>query len=66
LAHIIAWPPAYYAGRRWLQGFAYRAGISPWIFVLSSGLVMIISLLTLSGQALRVVRTDPAKALRRE
>jgi putative ABC transport system permease protein len=66
LAHIVAWPPAYYAGRRWLQGFAYRTGIGPWIFIQSSGLITILFLLTLSGQALRAARTDPVKALRRE
>ena len=66
LAHLIAWPLAYWAGRRWLETFAYRTGIGSWIFVLSSGLITIISLLTLSGQALRAARTDPVRALRHE
>jgi hypothetical protein len=43
-----------------------QKGIGFWIFVLSSGLIMIVSLLTLSGQALRAARTDPVKALRHE
>jgi putative ABC transport system permease protein len=66
LAHLIAWPLAYWAGRRRLETFAYRTGIGFWIFVLSSGLLTIVSLLTLSGHALRAARTDPVKALRRE
>jgi len=66
LAHLIAWPLAYWAGRRRLETFAYRTGIGFWIFVLSSGLLTIVSLLTLSGQAIRAARTDPVKALRRD
>ena len=66
LAHLLAWPLAYWAGRRWLQNFAYRTGIGFWIFVLSSALITIVSLLTLSGQAYRAARIDPVKALRRE
>jgi putative ABC transport system permease protein len=66
LAHLLAWPLATYASRRWLESFAYRTGIGIWIFVLSSGLLTIVSLLTLSSQALRAARADPVKALRRE
>ena len=29
LAHLVAWPPAYYAARRWLESYAYRTGIGP-------------------------------------
>jgi putative ABC transport system permease protein len=66
LAHLLAWPAAYYAGRLWLRGFPYNAGLKPWMFILSSALIVIVSLLTLSGQALRATRTDPVKALRSE
>ena len=30
LANLIAWPIAYFVMAQWLQGFAYRIGLSFW------------------------------------
>jgi putative ABC transport system permease protein len=51
LANIIAWPIGYYIMHRWLQDFAYRAGIAWWIFVLAAVMTFIITLLTIINQS---------------
>ncbi len=66
LAAAIALPIAYYAMSRWLQNFAYRTGISLWIFAAAGAAALIIEQLTVSYQALRAAHTNPADALRFE
>ena len=66
LANLIAWPVAYWAMSRWLQSFAYRAGIDPLLFVLSTVLALAIALLTVSYQAIRTALSNPVDALRYE
>ena len=48
IANIIAWPVAWVAMNRWLQGFAYRIDIWWSLFVLAGGLALVIALLTVS------------------
>jgi putative ABC transport system permease protein len=66
VANLIAWPIAYWAMNRWLQSFAYRAGIDPLIFVLSAILALAIALFTVSYQAIRAALSNPVDALRYE
>jgi putative ABC transport system permease protein len=66
VANIIAWPIAYYAMNRWLQGFAYRISIGLWTFVLAAVLAFVIALLTVSYQALKAAIANPVEALRYE
>ncbi|MFC2156997.1 ABC transporter permease [Acidobacteriota bacterium] len=66
LANIIAWPLAYYLLHGWLQNFAYRTGISIWIFLLSGFLSIIIGLITVSSRALKAAASNPVNALRYE
>jgi putative ABC transport system permease protein len=47
-ANLIAWPMAYYAMNRWLQGFAYRTGLRLDIFFLAG-------LISLAAAALPVI-----------
>ena len=35
IANLIAWPLAWLALHRWMQGYAYRVAISWWVFVLA-------------------------------
>jgi len=65
-ANLIAWPIAYFAMNKWLQGFAYRASIEVTFFVLSAVIALAIALLTVSYQALRAAKADPVKSLRYE
>jgi putative ABC transport system permease protein len=66
LANIIAWPVAYFAMHKWLQNFAYRAKIGFEIFLISAGVVLIISVLTVSSQSIRAAVANPADSLRYE
>jgi putative ABC transport system permease protein len=66
LANIIAWPVAYYLMDRWLQNFAYRIGLSVWIFMLSGLAAFLIALLTVSYQSIKAATANPVDSLRYE
>jgi len=66
VANIIAWPIAYYAMNKWLQDFAYRIDIGPGLFIISAVIAGVIALLTVSYQALKAARTNPAETLKYE
>jgi len=63
---LIAAPVAWYVMHSWLQGFSYRVDIEWWIFVVAGALSMLISLLTVSYQAIRAASLDPVNSLRAE
>lgn len=66
IAFAVSVPIAYVAGERWLQDFAYRTNIGIGV-ILAAGIgAAIIALLTVSYQALRAARTNPADTLRYE
>jgi len=66
LANVIAWPVAYFAMNRWLQGYAFRVNISLLTFALAGMLALFISLLTVSYQAIRAALANPVDSLRYE
>ncbi len=65
-ANLAAWPIAWFTMRQWLNGFAYRIEMTPWMFIAASALALTIALLTVIGHALLVARAQPVKALRYE
>jgi putative ABC transport system permease protein len=65
-ANLIAWPAAWFFMGRWLEGFAYRAELSPWPFVISGGLALGIALVTVVSLSARAASANPADALRYE
>ena len=66
IANVIAWPLAYWAMRRWLNGFDDRIALTPVPFVLAGGVALLIAVLTVAGHALRIARATPIHALRYE
>ena len=66
LANIIAWPVAYYAMHRWLQNFAFRITIGWEIFLISGGVALVISVMTVSFQSIKATTTNPVDSLRYE
>jgi putative ABC transport system permease protein len=66
LANVLALPLAWWGINRWLQGYAFRIDISPWLFVAPAVLVLLIALLTVSFQTWKAARQNPVKALRYE
>ncbi len=66
VANLIAWPLAFLGVRWWLQSFAYRAPVS-WIsFALAGAISLGVALLTVSWQAVRIARANPARILKYE
>ncbi|RLD88077.1 MAG: ABC transporter permease, partial [Bacteroidetes bacterium] len=66
ISNLIAWPIAWLYMNHWLKDFAYKASISPWIFLLSGFIVLLISLITLSFQAKKAARINPATTIKQE
>ena len=66
VSNLVAWPVSYLVMHRWLQDFAYRTGISVFIFILAALAAVLSAFLTVGFQALKASRADPVKALRFE
>ena len=66
IANIIAWPIAWLYMRQWLNDFAFKTSLNPWIFLLSGLIVLLISMITLSFQAQKAFRINPAISIKYE
>lgn len=66
IAFVIATPVAYYAIMKWLENFAYKAPLHWWIFPLSGIIVLLIVVLTVSGQSWRAAVANPVDSLKTE
>ena len=66
IACIIAFPVAWWAMHTWLQSFAYRISISWWVFVLAAFAAIVLTLLTVSYQAIKAALMNPMKSLKAE
>jgi ABC-type antimicrobial peptide transport system permease subunit len=63
---LVASPVTFYFLRHWLQQYSYRIDIGIGVFVLASGLALLITLATISFQAIRAAIANPTKSLRSE
>jgi putative ABC transport system permease protein len=63
---FIAVPLAYYFTHGWLQQYDYRTEISWWIFISSVLGAIVLTLLTVSYQAIKASLMNPVKSLRSE
>lgn len=63
---LIASPVALYYLQGWLQQYDYRININPWIFVLAALAAIVITLVTISFQAIKAALANPVKSLRTE
>ncbi len=66
IAFFVASPLAFVLMDNWLQEFAFRTGISWWIFALSGLSALMIAWLTVGWQSLKAALTNPVEALRYE
>ena len=66
IACLIAIPVAWYFLNQWLQNYSYRMEISAWIFIAAIAGSLIITLLTVSFQAIKAAVANPVKSLRTE
>jgi putative ABC transport system permease protein len=66
IAYVIATPVTFFAMHKWLQNFAYKTGLSWWIFAVAGSLALVIALLTVSWKSWRAATRNPVEALRYE
>lgn len=66
LAFLIALPVAWFAVNRWLEQFAYRASLGWSLFGLTAVGLIALAFLTVSVQAVKAARLDPARSLRND
>ena len=66
LANIIAWPCAYLSMNYWLQNFAYKIDVAPWIYLLATIVAAVIALATISTQAFKAAIKNPVETLQYE
>jgi ABC-type antimicrobial peptide transport system permease subunit len=63
---LIGMPIAWYFMHSWLQNYQYRTEISIWIFISVGIAAIVITLLTISFQAIKAAIANPVKSLRTE
>jgi putative ABC transport system permease protein len=66
IAMLIAFPFSWWAMSKWLQSFAYRIDISSTIFFVAGVSIILITLITISYQALKAAIANPVRSLRSE
>jgi putative ABC transport system permease protein len=65
-ALVLALPLGYYFMGNWLDNFAFHIEIEGWEFILTAGLALLITLVSVGYQAFRSGITNPVDALRYE
>ncbi|PTM03683.1 MAG: ABC transporter permease [Bacteroidetes bacterium] len=66
IALLIASPLAYYFMGQWLQKFSYRTSVGWDVFAIACFGALIITLITVSFQAIKAATSNPVKSLRTE
>lgn len=66
ISFLFATPTAWYLMHMWLQGYSYRVEISVWVFASAAFVTTLISVITVSFQAVKAALTNPVKSLRSE
>ena len=66
LANVLTWPLAYWVLGNWLKNYAYRIPLSPLVFLFALAMALIITVVTVSLQAVRAAVANPAEALKYE
>lgn len=63
---LIAIPTSFYLMQNWLQSYLYRTEISWWVFAAAGLGALVITLLTVSFQAIKAAIANPVRSLRME
>ena len=66
LSCVIASPIAYYFLHGWLMNYNYRINIGAGVFILSGLMALLITIITISFQAIKAAIANPVKSLRTE
>ncbi|HMJ69717.1 MAG TPA: ABC transporter permease [Cyclobacteriaceae bacterium] len=63
---VIASPISWYVMHQWLEQYSYRTSVSVWVFIWSGTGAVLLTLLTVSYQAIRAAKANPVESLRTE
>lgn len=63
---VVSSPLAFYFMTDWLRQYDYRIAIGPVVFILSALMAIVITLVTISFQAIKAALANPVKSLRSE
>lgn len=63
---VFAFPIAYYAMNKWLQGFPYKTPLHWWVFLLSGLAAVLVAFVTVSWLSYKASTRNPVEALRYE
>ncbi len=66
IAILIAFPFSWWVTNQWLQSFAYHINISTGIFLAAGASIIVITLITISYQAIKAGLVNPVKSLKSE
>lgn len=66
IGNVLAIPLILYLGTGWLESFAYRTEIDPFIFLYCIGITMVLSLLLISLKTMKTAKMNPVHSLRYE
>ncbi|MDN3655934.1 ABC transporter permease [Ferruginibacter paludis] len=64
IAFVVASVVAWYFMHNWLQNYPYRISLSWWMFILAGAGTMLITLMTVSFQAIKAAIVNPVKSLK--
>jgi putative ABC transport system permease protein len=66
ISSIIAIPVSYYYMHNWLENYNYRVEVGWLVFAVAIGFALLITILTISFQAIKAATANPVKSLRTE
>lgn len=66
ISFILAVPVVNYLLTDWLQEFAYRIELSWWLYAIPGLAILIIALLTISGQSIKAANANPIESIKDE
>ncbi len=66
LSLLIAFPISWWLMENWLQGFAYRIPVTPFVFLITGVFIVLITLCTIGFQSVKAAIANPVNSLRAE
>lgn len=64
ISSLIAYPIAYFGSRYWLEGFASKVNVSPFIYISATLITLVIGWLSISYRTVKAANCNPSDALR--
>lgn len=66
VAIVVATLVSWFAMNKWLEGFAYKAPIHWWVFLIAGSLAVVVALVTISFQSIKAALMNPVNSLKSE